>query len=217
MKTDAQLQKDVMEELKWEQNVTASEIGVAVHDGAVTLNGTVPTYAEKRAVERAVQRVQGVKAIAEEIQVKLTGTHKRNDSEIAEAAVSSLKQHVWVPVDIQPTVENGWVTLRGEVNLEFQRSAACDAVRYLAGVKGVSSNITVKPAVQPTAVKDAIEKALKRNAVIDAERIKVSADGGKVTLSGSVRSWGERGEVGSAAWNPPGVTAVQNNLTVSYS
>ena len=217
MRTDAQLQKDVMEELKWEQNVTASEIGVAVHDGAVTLSGTVPTYGEKRAAERAVQRVQGVKAIAEEIQVKLTGMHKRNDSEIAEAAVSSLKQHVWVPEDIQPTVENGWVTLRGEVNREFQRSAACDAVRYLAGVKGVSSNITIKPTVQPTAVKDAIAKALKRNAVMDAERIKVSADGGKVTLSGSVRTWGERAEVGSAAWNLLGVTDVQNNLTVSYS
>jgi len=216
MKTDSQLQKDVQEELKWEPCVTASEIGVAVNDGAVTLSGMVPTYAEKHAAERAARRVPGVTAIAEEIQVMPTGIHKRNDTEIAEAAVQALQSHVWVPTDVQATVENGRVTLRGRVNWEFQRSAALNAVRYLAGVKGVSNDITIKPTVQPGAVKDEIEKALKRDAEIDAERIKVRADGGKVILSGSVHSWAERDEAGQAAWGAPGVTTVQNDITVSF-
>ena len=186
MKTDAQLKNDVIEELRWEPTVTSSDINVAAHDGVVTLSGTVPHYAEKWAAERATQRVEGVKAIAEEMEVNLTGVHERKDSEIAEAVVNSLKWHVWVPSHVQATVENGWVTLTGSVTWGFQRNSAEDAVRFLSGVKGVSNNITLKPSVQPTAVKDAIEKALKRDAEIDAENINVSADGGKVTLAGTV-------------------------------
>ena len=182
MKTDAQLQQDVIEELKWEPCVTANEIGVSVASGVVTLNGSVPTYAEKWAAERAAQRVEGVKAIAEEIQIKPFGKHARTDAEIAATAAASLKAHVWVPTDIQVTVAQGWVTLKGHVNWEFQRSAARDSVRFLAGVKGVTNEITLKPTVQPSAVKAAIEKALVRNAEIDAENVKVAADGGKVTL-----------------------------------
>ena len=214
MKTDAQLQKDVMEELKWEPCVTASEIGVSAANGVVTLNGTVPTYAEKLAAERAAQRVGGVKAIAEEITIKLSGLHTRTDAEIAEAAVSSLKSHVWVPTDIQATVTHGWVTLKGHVSWEFQRVAAKDAVRFMPGVKGVSNDITLKPTAQPFAVKDAIKKALVRNAEIDAGKVNVAADGGAVTLSGSVRSWDERAEAGTAAWNAPGVNTVQNDIAV---
>jgi osmotically-inducible protein OsmY len=214
MKTDAQLQKDVMDEIKWEPCVTAAEIGVSVANGVVTLNGTVPTYAAKWAAERAAQRVEGVKAIAEEIQIKLHGLHTRTDAEIAAVAATSLKEHVWVPTDIQATVENGWVTLKGVVNWEFQQRAAMDSVRFLAGVKGVSNNITLKATVKPSAIKDAIEKALVRNAEVDAGNVKVAADGGMVTLSGSVRSWSERNEAGAAAWNAPGVNNVRNDIEV---
>ena len=214
MKTDAQLQKDVMDEIKWEPSTTAAQIGVSAANGVVTLNGTVATYAEKWAAERATQRVEGVKAIAEEIQIKPFGIHAKTDAEIAALAATSLKSHVWVPTDIQATVENGWVTLRGVVNWEFQQRAATDSVRFLAGVKGVSNNITLKPTARPYEVKDAIEKAFVRNAEIDAGTVKVATDGGSVTLSGNVRSWGEKDEAGTAAWNAPGVNSVRNDIKV---
>jgi osmotically-inducible protein OsmY len=217
MKTDAQLQRDVMDEIKWEPCVSAAQIGVSAAGGVVTLSGTVPTYAEKCAAERAAQRVEGVKAIAEEIKIKPIGMHARTDEEIAAVAVTSLKSHVWVPTDIQATVENGWVRLEGVVNWEFQQRAATDSVRYLAGVKGVSNNVTVKPTVKPSAVKDEIEKALLRNAEIDADKVKVAADGGTVTLSGSVGSWSEKIEAGMAAWNAPGVNTVKNEIAVVFA
>ncbi len=214
MKTDDQLKKDVMEELRWESMVTAADINVATHNGVVTLSGTVPHYAEKGAAERAVQRVEGVKAIAEEMDVNLNVDHHHADTEIAQAVVHSLKWHVWVPNGVQATVENGWVTLSGEARFDFERTSATDSVKYLSGVKGVFNNITLKPSVQPAAVKDAIEKALKRDAEIDAEHVTVSTNGSKVTLTGTIRSWNQRHEAGSAAWNAPGVTEVQNNLAI---
>ena len=214
MKSDAQLQKDVEEELRCEPCVTAASIGVVVRDGTVTLSGMVPTYAEKQAAERAARRVAGVRSIAEEIRVKPAGLHKRNDTEIVEAVVNALQAHVWVPTDIQATVENGWVSLRGMVTWQFQKEAATIAVRYLAGVQGVSNDITVRPREPAAALERSIDDAVKRNALLLGDYITVEADGGKVTLSGEVRSWAERDEAERLAWSAPGVTEVDDRLIV---
>jgi osmotically-inducible protein OsmY len=215
MKTDAQLKTDVTEELRWEPSVNAANVTVAAHNGIVTLNGSVPHFADKLAAERAAQRVEGVKAIAEELEVNLSGIHKRNDAEIAQAVLTAFGWHVWVPKSVQATVEDGWVTLTGSVTWAYERSAAEESVRYLSGVKGVSNSIVLKPSVQASSVKDAIEKALERDAELDADHIKVSADGSKVTLTGTIPSWNERRGAGWAAWSAPGVTEVRNELTVS--
>ncbi|QEL19859.1 BON domain-containing protein [Limnoglobus roseus] len=217
MKTDTQLQKDVMDEIKWEPSTTAASVGVTAKDGVVTLTGTVASYAEKWAAERAAQRVEGVKGLAQEIAIKPFGFHVKNDTEIADAAVTALKWHVWVPTGVQATVAQGWVTLKGAADWEYQRTAAHDAVCFMPGVKGVSNDITLKPKVKPAGVKDQIEKAFVRNAEIDAGTVKVAADGGAVTLSGSVRTWNEKDQAGTAAWNAPGVNSVTNDIIVSYA
>ena len=216
MKTDKQLKNDVMDELEWSPAVTSSDIQVTAQDGVVTLRGTVPHYAEKAAAERAVQRVTGVKAIAEEITVSLDGIFTRDDTDIAQSVVSSLGWHVLVPKNVQATVEHGWVTLSGNAQWDYQRSAASDAVRHLFGVKGVSNDIVLHPSVKPSAVKDTIEKAFKRDAELDAKNIFVSIDDAKVTLTGTVNTWDQRVEAGQAAWNTAGVTAVANDLVIAY-
>ena len=216
MKTDIELQSDVLEELRWEPAVTFEGITVSAKDGVITLTGTVPFFAEKLAAERATRRVKGVKAIAEDLSVRVFEYHNHKDTEIAASVANALKWHVWVPDWVQATVEKGWVSLNGQVKWQYQRNAAEDAVRYLSGVVGISNDISVNPGIEPSDVRKAIEGALKRDAQIDSDNIKVSTAGGKVTLSGKIHSWNQRDDASWAAWSAPGVNEVQNDLAVTY-
>ena len=217
MKTDAQLQQDVIAELSWEPSVNAAQIGVEVKDGIVTLAGHVDSYAEKWDAERAAQRVHGVKALAIEMDVALPGSSKRNDVDIARSAENVLQWMTYLPKDsVKLKVENGWITLTGELDWEYQRQAAANAVRYLMGVTGISDQIVIKPKVSLSAVKSDIEAALKRRAHTDAEKISVKVQGADVTLTGTVHSWSERDLATHSAWGTPGVRNVVDNMTVGY-
>jgi osmotically-inducible protein OsmY len=213
--TDSELQRDVLNELKWEPSVDAAHIGVSVKGGVVTLTGHVTSYAEKWAAEEAAKRVYGVRAVANEIDVKIPSSSKRTDEDIAITAVNALKENAAVPDDkIKVTVSNGWVTLEGEVEWQFQKTAAETAVRYLSGVVGVTNLIRVKPQAKPDELKKRIEDAFKRTAALDANNIRIEVDGGKVTLRGKVRSWAERELAEREAWAAPGVWSVENLIEV---
>jgi osmotically-inducible protein OsmY len=217
MKTDSQIQQDVIAELSWAPSVNAAHIGVEVSNGVVTLAGHVSSYAEKINAEKAAQRVAGVRALAVEMDVKLAGTSKRNDAELASSAEAALQSAMYFsPAGIKVKVENGWITLTGEVEWDYQRQGAAGAVRYLLGVTGVSDRIAIKPKVSSVLVKSDIEAALKRRARRDAQMILVDVQGSDVTLTGSVHSWSDRELAKESAWSTPGVRNVVDKMTVSY-
>ncbi len=216
-RTDEDIQRDVLAELKWEPRVRPNEIGVAVTDGVVTLTGWVDSYTKRWAADEAAHRVRGVKAVANDIEVRLPGDAERTDADVAAAAVRMLEWNAVVPRDkIDITVSKGYVTLKGEVEWQYQRDEAERVIRNLRGVRAVANLITVKPRLTPLGLKEKIEDALLRSAKMDAQRITVEVQGSKVILKGRVRTWMERQEAEQVAWSAPGVESVENRITISY-
>ncbi|MBS1523538.1 MAG: BON domain-containing protein [Bacteroidetes bacterium] len=215
MRTDAQIQKDVIEEIKWEPAITSSEIGVSVSNGIVTLSGQVSTYSEKLHAEEAAKRIAGVKAIAEDIHVGVSTGYTRTDTEIAQAVLNALKWHTDIPdYQMSVKVEDGQVKLEGEVEWEFQRQNAKKVIENLAGIRSVINLIKVTPKIAPTDIQKKITAAFHRSATIDAQKIKAEVSGSKVTLKGRVRSISEKEDAENAAWAAPGVFSIDNQLEI---
>jgi osmotically-inducible protein OsmY len=215
MKTEIELQREVQDELRWEPSIHANEVGVTVHEGVVTLTGRIDSFAEKDAAERAVKRVAGVRGVANDLEVVIPGTHKRDDTDIARAALDALTWNFNVPTgQVRLTVRNGLLTLEGEVDWQYQREAAFNTVAHLTGVRGVVNSIAVRPRITPQQIKQKIESALQRTAARDAAHIAVETVGGKVILRGTVRSWTEREDAERAAWSAPGVSSVESYVEI---
>ena len=214
-KADSQLKQDVESELRWDPSVTSDQVKVTADEGVITLRGSVPHYYEKTTAEKAAQRVGGVRAVADELEVKLFDAYERSDEEVARAALSALEWSYSAPTGIKITVDKGWVTLQGEAEWDYERNAARDAVSTLMGVRGVSNNITIQSRVQASDVKTKIEEALKRSAETEGRNIHVTVSGNRVNLTGSVHSFSEIEDARLAAWSAPGVMNVDDDLKIA--
>lgn len=216
MKDDKQLQRDVLDELQWEPSVDAAEIGVTARDGVVMLTGMVPTFTEKVNAERAVKRVLGVRGLANDLEVRTPHFGERTDADIARTVIDALQGHAGIPADrLKVTVDKGWVALDGEVDWHYQKVAAEETARPILGVRGVFNEITIASKPLASDVKDRIEAAFRRSAEVDAKKIHVETNGNKVTLKGGVRTWGERQAALWTAWSAPGVSQVEDQLTIA--
>lgn len=218
IRNDEEIQRDVLEELKWDMRIQPNEVGVSVHNGIVTLTGWVDSYMKKRAAEEAAHRVHGVKAVVNDIEIHLPGSAERTDPDLAQAVTNALRWDAGIPADkIDVTVSHGWVTLKGEVEYGFQKMDAERAIRHISGIRGITNLITVKPRVSPSDLKQQIERELIRNAELDASNVQVELDGCKVTLRGKVRSYAEWKAARDVAWLAPGVCEVVNRIEISLS
>jgi osmotically-inducible protein OsmY len=216
MKSDSEIERDVREELKWDPDLHADDIAITVKNGVVTLAGFTPSYTDRFEAENAAKRVAGVHAVANDIEVRLPAIDQRPDPDIARDAVAALKAELPISHDrIKVIVKDGWISLEGTAEWQYQKTAADAAVRKVKGVKGVTNVITVKPKVQPSEIKRKIQEAFKRSAEVDADRITVEANGSEVILKGTVRSWIEREEAERVAWSAPGITKVEDRIVVS--
>jgi osmotically-inducible protein OsmY len=216
MKSDSEIERDVREELQWDPDLNAEDIAISVKDGVVTLAGFTRSFTDRLEAEAAAKRVAGVHAVANDIEVRLPEIDQRPDPDIARDAVAALKSQLPISHDkIKVIVKDGWITLEGSAEWQYQKTTAENAVRKIKGVKGVTNVIQLKPAVQPTDIQRKIQEAFKRSAEVDADRITVEAKGSEVILKGTVRSWTEREEAERVAWSAPGVTHVEDRIVVS--